>query len=497
MSDRGSSEPVATLVLVPLVGGTGGWVGGAAVILRAIFSRDLFHVAADHAADFLESLVDRPVRAEESDPRVLRAALGGPLPETGVAARLVLDELVEHAGPGIVASQSPRYFGFVVGGSIPASLVADWMAAAWDQNAGGYLLSPASGVLQEIVGDWCKELLGLPSSASHGTVTGTQMAHVTCLAVARHHILAKVGWDAEADGLVGAPRIRVLVGEHRHVTVDRAAQLLGLGSNALVPVAADERGRMRPDALQAALAAGAGPVIVCLQAGEVNTGAFDQFVPLVEAARAAEAWVHVDGAFGLWAAASRRHRHLLDGVSGADSWATDGHKWLNVPYDSGLLFTAHPDSHRAAMASHAPYLSIARAGERDEDDWTPDFSRRSRAIALYAALRWLGREGVAEMVGRCCDCAMRFAERLGAVDEVEVLNDVVLNQVLVRFGGDDAMTDRVIEAAQADGTCWMSGTTWRGRRAMRISVTNWATTFDDVDRSVEAIFRCLRAAGVV
>jgi glutamate/tyrosine decarboxylase-like PLP-dependent enzyme len=437
------------------------------------------------------------VRAAESDPRVLKAALGGPLPETGLAARLVLDELVERAAPGIVASQSPRYFGFVVGGSVPASLVADWMAAAWDQNAAGYLLSPASGVLQEIVGDWCKELLGLPRHASHGTVTGTQMAHLTCLAVARHHVLAGVGWDAEADGLVGAPRIRVLVGEHRHVTIDRAAQLLGLGTNALVSVEADDQGRMRPDALRAALAAGAGPVIVCLQAGEVNTGAFDPFVPLVEAAHAAGAWVHVDGAFGLWAAASSRHRHSVQGAAGADSWATDGHKWLNVPYDSGLLFTAHPDSHRAAMASHAAYLSRARAGERDEDDWTPDFSRRSRAIALYAALRSLGREGVAEIVERCCDCATRFAERLGGEHEVEVLNDVMLNQVLVRFGGDDATTDRVIAAVQSDGTCWMSGTTWKGRRAMRVSVTNWATTSDDVDRSVEAIFRCLRTAGAV
>jgi len=461
-----------------------------------IFYRDLFHAAADHAADFLESVPDRPVRAAESDPLVLKAALGGPLPETGIPARLALDQLVERAAPGIVASQSPRYFGFVVGGSVPASLVADWMAAVWDQNAAGYLLSPASGVLQEIVGDWCKELLGLPPHASHGTVTGTQMAHVTCLAVARHHILAAAGWDAEADGLVGAPRLRVLVGEHRHVTIDRAAKLLGLGTNALVPVAADEQGRMLPDALRASLATEPGPVIVCLQAGEVNTGAFDPFLPLVEVAHAAGAWVHVDGAFGLWAAASRRHRHLVEGAAGADSWATDGHKWLNVPYDSGLLFTAHPESHRAAMASHAAYLSLARPGERDEDDWTPEFSRRSRAIALYAALRALGREGIAEIVGRCCDCATRFAERLSRDDDVEILNDVVLNQVLVRFGGDDATTDHVVEAVQSEGTCWMSGTTWRGRRAMRISVTNWSTTFDDVDRSVEAIFRCLRTAGV-
>jgi glutamate/tyrosine decarboxylase-like PLP-dependent enzyme len=408
---------------------------------------------------------------------------------------LVLDELVERAAPGIVASQSPRYFGFVVGGTVPASLVADWMAAAWDQNAAGYQLSPASGVLQEVVGRWCKELLGLPSNASHATVTGTQMAHVTCLAAARHHLLATVGWDAEADGLMGAPRIRVLVSEPRHVTIDRAAQLVGLGRNALVPVEADVRGRMRPDALQATLAAGSGPVIVCLQAGEVNTGAFDPFGALVEIAHAAGAWVHVDGAFGLWAAASPHYRYLVDGVAGADSWATDGHKWLNVPYDSGLLFTAHPDAHRAAMASHAAYLSRARPGERDEDDWTPDFSRRSRAITLYAALRSLGREGVAEIVNRCCDCATRFAERLDADTEVELLNDVVLNQVLVRFGGDDATTDRVIEAVQSEGTCWMSGTTWKGRRAMRISVTNWATTFDDVDRSVDAIFRCLRTAG--
>jgi glutamate/tyrosine decarboxylase-like PLP-dependent enzyme len=462
----------------------------------AMHSRQLLHAAAGHAADFLESLDERPVRAEVADPRALHAALGGPIPERGENPCAVLDALVANADPGIVASQSPRYFGFVLGGALPASIVADWMAAAWDQNGGGYILSPASGVLHEVVGEWCKDLLGLPAHASHASVTGTQMAHVTCLAVARHHVLGAAGWDAQADGLQGAPRVRVVVGEHRHVTIERAVRLLGLGTNALVPVEADEHGRMRPEALRETLAAGGGPTIVCLQAGEVNTGSFDPFVPLVESAHAAGAWVHVDGAFGLWAAASPRHRHLMEGAAGADSWATDGHKWLNVPYDSGMLFTAHPESHRVAMSSHAAYLSIAGEGERNEDDWAPDFSRRSRAIALYGALRSLGREGVAELVGRCCDCAARFAERLGAEPDVEVLNDVVINQTLVRFGDDDALTDAVVAAVQDEGTCWMSATTWRGRRAMRISVSNWATTLDDVDRSAEAILRCLRSAAV-
>jgi glutamate/tyrosine decarboxylase-like PLP-dependent enzyme len=313
------------------------------------------------------------------------------------------------------------------------------------------------------------------------------------LAAARNGVLDRVGWDVEVGGLQGAPRVRLLVSDERHVTIDRAARILGFGTAALVPIAVDEAGRIDPAALRAELAGGDGPTIVCAQAGDVNTGGFDPLAEIVEAAHAAGAWVHVDGAFGLWAAASPRTRHLLEGHAGADSWATDAHKWLNVPYDCGLAVVAHPQPHHAAMVVSAAYLRGSREGERDPSRWVPDFSRRARGFAVYAALRSLGREGIAELVERCCSCARRFAEVLGTDDQVEILNDVVLNQVLVRFGEDDETTDAVVAAVQDEGTCWMSPTTWRGRRAMRISVSNWATTIADVDRSCEAIVRVARA----
>jgi glutamate/tyrosine decarboxylase-like PLP-dependent enzyme len=450
-------------------------------------SRALLRSTAERAADFLEGLADAPVAADEDDVEALRRRLGGPLPDGPKDAMEVLDELVRAAGPGIVGSQSPRYFGFVIGGSLPAALAADWMASAWDQNAGGYVVGPSAAVMAEVAGGWLLELLGLPAGASFAFITGSQMAHVTALAAARHHVLAARGWDVAEQGLVGAPPVRVLAGELRHVTIDRAVRLLGLGTSAIRPVAVDDLGRMDAGALRKALAAEDGPAIVCAQAGEVNSGAFDPFDPICDAAAEAGAWVHVDGAFGLWAAASPRKRHLVAGVDRADSWATDAHKWLNVPYDSGLAFCAHPDSHRAAMAYAASYLMHSGGGERDDADWTPEFSRRARATPVYAALRALGRAGVEELVDRCCDCASRFAAFLGEDPRVEVLEPVVLNQVLVRFADDDAVTDGVLGAVQEEGTCWMSGTTWRGRRAMRISVSNWATTAEDVDRSVAAI----------
>jgi glutamate/tyrosine decarboxylase-like PLP-dependent enzyme len=450
-------------------------------------SRDLLTAAAGHAADFLETLPDGRVEAEVLDVDALRAGLALPLPDGPTDPRKVLDELVAAATPGIVRSQSPRYFGYVIGGALPAALAADIVVAGWDQNAGGYAVSPASSVVEEVVGAWLIDLLGLPAGASFGLTTGCQMAHVTCLAAARNAVLAVVGWDAEAGGLQGAPRVRLVVSEERHVTIDRAARILGFGTAALVPVAVDDAGRMDPAALRAELAAGDGPTIVCAQAGDVNSGGFDPLGDVVEAGHAAGAWVHVDGAFGLWAATSPRHRHLLDGYAGADSWATDAHKWLNVPHDCGLAFVADPAPHRAAMVVSAAYLRTSREGERDGSRWVPDFSRRARGFAVYAALRSLGRDGVAEMVERCCACARRFAEILGAQEGVEVLNDVVLNQVLVRFGDDDATTDAVVAGVQADGSCWMSPTTWRGRRAMRISVCNWATTVTDVERSCAAI----------
>jgi glutamate/tyrosine decarboxylase-like PLP-dependent enzyme len=449
-------------------------------------SRDLLAAAADHATDFLEGLPERHVGPPQTDPQPLRAALGGPLPDGAQDPRAVLDELVDAAGPGLMASPSPRFFGFVMGGALPAALAADWVASAWDQNACLYTASPAAAIAEEVVGGWLAELLALPADASFAITTGCQMAHATCLAAARHHVLAEAGWDVEARGLPGAPPIRVLTGGDFHMTLGRALRLIGLGTDALVRVEADREGAMRPEALRAALAVGDGPAIVCAQAGEVNTGACDPFEEICAAAAEHGAWVHVDGAFGLWAAATPTHRHLVAGVGRADSWATDAHKWLNVPYDAGLAFVANPDAHRSAFSGTAAYLPT---GARDAMDWTPEASRRARAFPIWAALRSLGRTGVAEMIERCCACARRFSDALGTDPDVDILNDVVLNQVLVRFGDDDATTDAVLAAVQEDGTCWMGPTTWRGRRAMRISVSNWATTHDDVDRSCEAILR--------
>jgi glutamate/tyrosine decarboxylase-like PLP-dependent enzyme len=445
--------------------------------------------ALERALGYLEGLPERPVggQARRSE---LHAGLGGPLPEAPGDPREVIAALATAADPGLLASPSGRFFGFVVGGAMPAGLAADWLTSSWDQNAGLFVLGPAASVVEEVVGGWLVELLGLPADVSFGFVTGVQMANFTGLAAARNEVLRRAGWDVEASGLVGGPPVRVLAGEGRHDTIDRAARYLGLGRDAIVPVAADDQGRMRPEALRRALAGVAGPVIVCAQAGNVNSGAVDPVGAICELGHQAGAWVHVDGAFGLWAAASPRLRHLVAGVELADSWATDAHKWLNVPYDSGLVFCAHPQAHQAAVGVRASYLMHASGGERDEVDYTPDFSRRARGFPVYAVLRALGRSGVADLVERCCALASRFAERLAAADGVEVLNEVVLNQVLVRFADSDGHTREVVDRVQQDGTCWMSGTTWRGRAAMRISVSNWSTDEADVDRSVAAILRC-------
>ena len=454
--------------------------------------RPLLQLTSEYATAYLETVEERPVR-EAAGLEELRAALGGPLPEHPVDPEQVIAELIEAAEPGVVAIAGNRYFGFVIGGTLPSALAADWLTATWDQNAGLYAAGPSAAVVEEVASAWLLELLGLPAHASTAFVTGCQMAHVTALAAARHHVLAEAGWDLERDGLHGSPRIRVLVGEERHVTVDRALRLLGIGGNQIEPVAADGQGRMRPDALEHALARGAGPTIVCAQAGNVNTGAVDPLTEIADRVSGTEAWLHVDGAFGAWAAASPRLRSLVAGIERADSWATDGHKWLNVPYDSGIAFCAHPSAHRAAMTVHASYLVQAdEGGPRDEVDWTPEFSRRARGFPIYAALRSLGRSGVAELVERCCAHARSFAEILGAAPGVEILNEVVLNQVLVRFG-DDERTKRVIEHVQAEGTCWVAGTTWQGRTAMRISVSSWRTTADDVERSARALLEAAAA----
>jgi len=450
--------------------------------------RELLRGAADYAADFLETLDDRPIR-HAAGVDELYEALGGPLPEAGQDARAVLASLAEAAEPGLVGIPSGRYFGFVVGGGLPAALAADWLTSAWDQNAGGYVLGASAAVVEEVTRSWLTELLGLPPDASIGYVTGCQMAGVTALAAARHHVLTRAGWDVAHDGLTGSPPVRVVVGDKRHVTIDRGLRLLGIGASSLVVVPADDQGRMRVDEfprLDDAL------TIVCGQAGEVNTGAFDDLDAIADAvAGAPNAWFHVDGAFGLWAAASPELRHLLRGSERADSWATDAHKWLNVPYDSGLAFCAHPDSHRSAMAVTAAYLQFgADDRERDAVNWTPEFSRRARGFAVYAAIRSLGRAGIAALVERCCAHARLFAELLeegGAT----ILNDVVLNQVLVRLG-DGERTREVIARVQEEGTCWLGGTDWGGEHAMRISVSNWRTTEEDVERSAAAILAAAR-----
>jgi glutamate/tyrosine decarboxylase-like PLP-dependent enzyme len=455
--------------------------------------KDLLGFTADYAAQFLGTLDERPVRSEASIEE-LRAALGGPLPERALDDMQVIAELVAAAEPGVVAMPSGRYFGFVIGGALPAALAADWLTSTWDQNAGLVAGGPSAAVVEEVVLEWLRELLGLPAGVSAGFVTGCQMAHVTALAAARQHVLAQEGWDVLHDGLQGAPRIRVLVGEERHVTIDRALRFLGLGAAQIESLDVDEQGRLRTDALRRALAAPTGPTIVCAQAGNVNTGAFDPFDEIADAVEGTGAWLHVDGAFGLWAAVTPRFRELVAGVERADSWATDGHKWLNVPYDSGIAFCAHPEAHRAAMSVRASYLETQPGAVRDQLDWNPEFSRRARGFPIYAAIRALGREGIAAMVERCCDHARSFAELLGAQPGVDVLNDVVLNQVLVRFGDDDAITQATVNGVQADGTCWLSGTHWQGRGAMRISVSNWQTTDHDVERSVAAILEAAEVA---
>jgi len=448
--------------------------------------------AFDRALMYLEGLPDRPVRSTASLAE-LRATLGGPLPEEPAESREVIAAMAAAAEPGVVPSSSGRFFGFVVGGATPAAVAADWLTSVWDQNAGLYVLGPAASVVEEVAGAWLAELLGLPRQVSVGFVTGAQLANTTGLAAARYEMLRRVGWDTEVAGLCGAPRLQVIAGQGRHGTIDRALRLLGLGTASIVEVEMDAQGRMQLAALRRALEQDDGPAIVCTQVGNVNTGAVDPVGEICDVAHGHGAWVHVDGAFGLWAAASPRLRRLVAGVERADSWATDAHKWLNVPYDSGLVFCAHPEAHRAAMGVRASYLVHGSDGQRDALDYNPEHSRRARGFAVYAAIRALGRSGIAEMVERCCAMAQRFAEQLAAADGVEVLNEVVLNQVLVRLhapdGDNDGHTYRVLERLQHDGTCWMSGTVWKGQAAVRISVSNWSTGPDDVDRSVAAMLR--------
>jgi glutamate/tyrosine decarboxylase-like PLP-dependent enzyme len=453
--------------------------------------RELLLRTAEIAADFIESLDERPVFPTTPVEEVA-AALGGALPQEPSDPLDVVELIAREAERGVVATAGPRYFGYVTGGALPATVGADWLTTVWDQCAGLGVLGPSAAVVEEIVGDWLIDLFGLPDDASFAITTGCQMAHVTALAAARHHVLASRGWDVRDRGLAESPSITVVVGRLRHVTVDRAFRLLGIGGAQLAVVDADEHGRMRPQALRETLAGVEGPAIVCAQAGEVNTGSYDPFTEIAEIVRETDAWLHVDGAFGLWAAVSPRLRHLLDGVGAADSWATDGHKWLNVPYDCGLVFCANPAAHNASMTMKASYFEGQGKWLRDAVDWTPESSRRARAFTVYAALRSLGRKGVADLVDRCCALAQRFATGIAALPGCEVLNDVVINQVLFRFADDEA-TNAVLADVQAGGEAWMGGTTWDGRAAIRVSVSGWRTTAADIDRTVAAFEAALVA----
>ena len=452
---------------------------------------DVLTDAARLARDFVDNLAERPVGATATLGE-LRAQLERPLTDAGEDARTVIAQLAADADAGIIASTGPRYFGFVIGGSLPAAVAADWLVSTWDQNTGGTVAAPALAVAETVAAGWVRELLGLPAASGVGFVTGCQMAHVTCLAAARHSVLGDAGWDVEADGLQGAPEVRVVAGAHAHVTIARACRLLGLGAERIRVVPTDDQGRMLAAELDRILREHDGPQIVCVQAGNVNSGAFDPLAEIADVCRAQGAWCHVDGAFGLWAAVSPSRRHLLEGYAQADSWATDGHKWLNVPYDCGIAIVAAATKQRGAMASTADYIPANESDVVWGLEATPEFSRRARGVPLYAALRALGRDGLTDLVDRCCDHAQRIAARLDEDDRVEILNDVVLNQVLVRFAGSDEVTDAVIDRIQHEGTCWASGSRWEGRAVMRISVSGWQTTAEDADRSADAMLAALR-----
>ena len=446
-----------------------------------------------HASLYLDDLPTRHVGALASRDELM-AALRAPLSDAGEAPEGVLDLLASQVPRGASACNSPRYFGFVIGGATPVSLAADWLVSTWDQNAGIHVISPLVAAVEEIAGEWLLDLFDLPRDSGVGFVTGCQMANLTCLAAARHGVLRRVGWDVEADGLQGAPRINVVASAESHITIDVALRYLGLGTNCIRRVDADEQGRMRPEALRVTLAALEGPTIVCAQAGNVNTGSFDPLRDIARSCNDHGAWLHIDGAFGLWARASAldRVRMHADGIELADSWATDAHKWLNVPYDSGVAIVKSREDHRAAMTTAAAYLIQTKGPERDAVDWVPDFSRRARGLPVYANLRTLGRAGVGDLVDRLCARARQMAEGLAEAPGVRILNDVVLNQVLVRFGDDDDLTRRVITGVQEEGTCWLGGTTWQGQAAMRISVSNWATSHEDAARSVASILAVWR-----
>ena len=451
---------------------------------------DLLAHAHEQALEFLNSLPDRPV-APRASFEELTAALGGPLPEAPQDPVAIVRDLSSRLEPGMVANAGPRYFGFVTGGSYPVAVAADWLVSAWDQNAALHVMSPGISALEACTARWILDLLGLPEQSSVGFVTGAHTANVTALASARHEVLRRARWDVESLGLQGAPQLTVIAGEEAHSSIHAACRMIGVGSRTIMRVATDAQGRMRPDALEWALSATSGPTIVCAQVGNVNTGACDPLVEIGELTRENGAWLHIDGAFGLWAAASPAYRRLVAGLADADSWTTDAHKWLNVPYDSGIVIVRHPAAHRAAMSQTAAYLTPGQGEQRDGTDWVPEASRRARVVPVYAVLCMLGRSGLADLVHRCCRLAARMADRIWNTPGVQVLNEVVLNQVLVRFTSPagENVTNAVMAAVQSGGVCWCGGTIWGGAPAMRISISNWRTSDDDIDQSAEAILQ--------
>lgn len=461
--------------------------------------REVLERTLTHALAYLEQLEQTPVGAT-TEISELRRRLGRRLPETGAAAAQVIDDLVADTAGGIVGSAGGRFFGWVIGGALPAALAADWLTATWDQNAARTSGGRAAAMIEEVCAGWLKELLGLPQTASFALVTGSQMAHVTCLAAARHALLERADWDVERDGLTHAPCIRVLTSADHHKSLERAVRLLGLGTHSLHVLPVDERGRLRPIALSQALAEQPDtPAIVVLQAGDLNIGAYDPFAELIPLAHQSNAWVHIDGAFGLWAQASPSRRRLLRGVEQADSWVVDGHKWLNTPYDCGYAFVAHPEAHRSALSQRAAYI-VETEDVRDPSDWNPEWSRRARGVVTYAALRQLGRNGIADLVERCCRHAETLVTQIGRLPGAEVVWAPQINQGLVRFldsdpdassADHDKRTEAVMARIVESGEAFFSGTTWRGRRCMRVSVCNWQTSDRDVARAIAAVERAL------
>lgn len=442
---------------------------------------------------YVSSLGDRRVSASASLEE-LRIGFATDLNSEPMDPAVVVSELIRSAEPGLIGTAGGRFFGWVIGGSLPSALAADWMAAAWDQNPAAYACSPAGAVVEEIAGAWLKEVLRLPADASFAFVTGCNMAHATCLAAARHSLLGRRGWDVEKKGLAGSPPIRILTSAMVHGSFVRAARFVGLGTDAIVKLESDDGDRLSLEALRSALAASDLPTIVLLQAGDINIAAFDDFESLIPLSHGLGAWVHIDGAFGLWASASSTYRHFLNGAEQADSWATDGHKWLNVPYDSGYAFVRDSAAHRASMAHTSAYVDLSD-GAREPMDWNPEWSRRARGLATYAALRQLGKVGLEEMIDRCCRCCLALVDGIGALPGAEVLWRPHLNQGLLRFGGSDDVTTEVIDEIQRRGRAFFTGTTWRGMRAMRVSVSNWQTDSSEVAIAIDAVREVLELHG--